>query len=197
MALLFVGMLIGCSPNISGVRITGAPEDAGDVDPDDAGSSDASATDATSDGSVRVDVFADAGTYEAGSPWDGAPANNADPSHGGIVEGKDCSLSSCHQPGTNPRHFFSGTIFSSKMNGSTVAGAEVRLVASDGTTRVTYSDENGNFWFVAPITDQFPAGASVGVRTASASVTRVNVPSGSCNASGGCHGNPANRIHVP
>jgi len=174
---------------------TPAPDGGADSGASEDGAADAAAdvavdvVDAGSDGAA-TSVFAGAGPYVAGSPGPGGPANTANAAHGGTVVGKNCMVGGCHLGGFG----FGGTVFGPGASTTGVPGVEIRIVHGDGTTVVTYTDIDGNFW--SPATAPVVSGARLGIRNATSSKERLSpVPNGAC-AAAGCHDGTM-RIRLP
>lgn len=163
----------------------------GDDDRDAGGGRDGSTAgqDAGDGGATQVpSVFTE--PYVQGQPGPGAPANDASPEHGGTVAGKDCLSSGCH----NGSFLFGGTVFDATGTRG-VSGAEVRVAFPDGRTFSTYTDADGNFW-TSRNSVLFPAGARVGVRSATKAREHVSpISTGACSGST-CHGSVPDRVKI-
>lgn len=115
--------------------------------------------------------------------------------------GHDCMT--CHLPDATTPFIFGGTVF--PPDSGSDAGApsvEVRVYDSvSGTAMATYSNSEGNFYYLASIGKPIPAGSLVGARNATASQTmadHLTGPSqGGCNQTGTCHGGTEGLVHVP
>jgi len=133
--------------------------------------------------------------------FDGAPAYVAtlgattrQPSHPFVDKnpvGRPCL--SCHDgSGAPPRFAAGGTVYDGE---TPAARVEVRVVGADGVARSTYTDDDGNFFFLnstSPLA--FPA--MVGVRDATRTrLMQGTPPNGNCND---CHngGGAAGPLHV-
>jgi hypothetical protein len=120
----------------------------------------------------------------------GQTANNASAQHQGTVEGKDCIVAGCHLD-TGPKWLFGGTVYTANTGGTTVAKAEIKVVAPDGgAVAHAYTDANGNFWVEQ--TGDIPAGSKAGVRTQGGvqhMLTALQTTDKGCNANkSNCHG---------
>jgi hypothetical protein len=148
----------------------------GTVDPQDAGKAPPPPPPADAGAPPTVDVFT------------GAPAfvsNVASDSHNA---GQNC-MGGCHDHGFT----FAGTLTDG--NGNGVAGAEVRLVDTNGVAISVYTGSNGNFHS----STAFTAPAHVGARDAADKalmITALTASNGGCN---GCHatGGAVAPIHLP
>lgn len=169
----------------------------------DPGPSSSSSSGTSSGGTPDASAPLDAGVTDAGAGDPvfgtttfayvnpGLNANGQDGAHAGTVEGKDCVVAGCHGNGTGKPWLFGGTVYNAATGGQTVAQAEVRVVDPTGKEIAkAYTDANGNFWIDRGALT-IPAGARVGVRTATAlrrmATTLAAGPSG-CNNATGCHG---------
>jgi hypothetical protein len=145
-------------------------------------------------------VFADAGAYV---PTLGPSSDNPQHSPTPNPAGQDCL--SCHGATTTSgghgggggnggggnggggatRFLFAGTVWSSPSGSAPTAQAEVRVVQADGSQLVAYTDQNGNFYFMASPGAALAPPASAGVRDATGAISMVNVfNDGDCNS---CH----------
>lgn len=139
---------------------------------------------ATTDGGTA----AAAPTAAAIDPFAGAPAyvqRTASSTHNA---GKDC-MGGCHNHGFT----FAGTLLDA--NGSAVAGAEVRLVDSQGQAILVNTDSSGNFHSSQTWTGPAHVGARTDANKA-IMTTALKADDGGCN---GCHatGGAVPPIHVP
>jgi hypothetical protein len=93
----------------------------------------------------------------------GQTANNANAAHNGNVQGKDCIVAGCHLDDALDKWLFAGTIYTGANTGITVAQAEIKVVAPDGTeVGHAFTDANGNFW--VDKTGPIPPNSRAGVR---------------------------------
>jgi hypothetical protein len=113
--------------------------------------------------------------------------------------GHDCMT--CHLPDATTPFIFGGTIFNGDAGDAGVASAEVRMLLPNGTAMSTYSNTEGNFYYLGSIGEPIEAGAIVGVRNAAVAQTmpdHLTGPSqGGCNQGGTCHGGTEGLIHLP
>ena len=141
---------------------------------------------------------------DAGSPpppppsvFDGAPAFQARTGPRAHNAGRDCMT--CHRTGGDeaPRFSFGGTLYDK--SGNPVAGAEVRLVDTNGKATSVYTSTTGTFYGQGT---GFAAPAQVGVRNASGAadmISPLQASNGgacsSCHCTGGSCTVPP--IHLP
>lgn len=157
------------------------------------GTSGGATADAGGSSSGQTDDIFGASTFAYVDP--GLTANNADPAHGGTVEGKDCIVPGCHLDNAKP-WLMGGTIYSAATDGQVVPRAEVRIIGPDNTeVAQAYTDANGNFWFDKG-DKTIPAGSKVGVRKEGGPTMRMatalNPDDGSCTSTkSNCHGTAA------
>jgi hypothetical protein len=114
--------------------------------------------------------------------------------------GHDCLT--CHLPDATTPFAFAGTIFNGDAGDAGVASAEVRVLFPDGkTSMATYSNSEGNFYFLLSIGSPIAAGSLVGVRNAAVEQTMPDHLTGQsqagCNQTGTCHGGTEGLIHLP
>ncbi|MBX3205130.1 MAG: carboxypeptidase regulatory-like domain-containing protein [Labilithrix sp.] len=188
-------VVVACTSSVVGMGPLRVGGDAGDEPlgdgSRDAGDGDVS-TPSPDGGPEEDDAGADpvfGGLPPFGYVDPGITANDAHPSHGGSVGGKDCAVGGCHDSGSTKPFLFSGTVFSS--TGSGLVRAEVRIVQAAGAVvGSVHTDVNGNFWLPLEPGASIPAYSRVGVR--SANETRlmpswIHSPDGSCSRAA-CHG---------
>ncbi|MBX3261994.1 MAG: hypothetical protein KF782_20085 [Labilithrix sp.] len=133
----------------------------------------------------------------------GVAANDANPAHGGSVEGKDCIVAGCHLEGGRP-WVFGGTVYNAAQGDQVVTKAEIRIVGPNGAeVGTTYTDANGNFWLEKEGTT-IPAGSKVGVRREGGAepkymATPLQPTDRGCSATrANCHGTDGTgRVYVP
>ncbi|MBX3209017.1 MAG: hypothetical protein KF764_28550 [Labilithrix sp.] len=172
----------------------------------DPGSSGTSGTPGTGDGGATeggaaVDPVFGTTPFTYVDP--GVTANDANPAHGGTVEGKDCIVGGCHLEGGRP-WVFGGTVYTAAQGGAVVPKAEIKIVAPNGSeVGTTYTDANGNFWLEKDGTT-IPAGSKVGVRReggaeAKHMITALQPTDRGCSANrANCHGTGGTgRVYVP
>jgi hypothetical protein len=139
-------------------------------------------------------VFADAGAYV---PTLGPSSDNAAHTPSPNPAGQDCM--SCHgatppkgggggDNGDAPKiaqFVFAGTVWNSPTGGAAQPSAEVRVVQANGSQLVSYTDQNGNFFFLQTASGPLVPPASAGVRDATNAISMTNVfNDGDCNS---CH----------
>jgi hypothetical protein len=104
--------------------------------------------------------------------------------------GHDCMT--CHLPDATTPFIFGGTVENPDGGDGGIGFLEVRVLQPNGTAMSTYTNSEGNFYYLAEIGQPIEAGALVGVRSATAEQTMPNMltgPSqGGCNQGGTCHG---------
>lgn len=107
----------------------------------------------------------------------------------------------CHGKGGDAGTTFTygGTVYGA--DGGPASNVEIRVKEPDGTFAATYSNTEGNFYYLASIGEPIEAGALVGVRNATDvqpmpdSLTGPNA--GGCSQAGTCHGGTQGKIHLP
>ena len=116
-------------------------------------------------------------------------------------EGQDCCKSGCHG-GSNPdgpAFVIGGTVYADYAGKTPLAGVEIRVVDANGKATSTYSATGGNF-YISGKSGSIAFPAVVGARNSSSTrpmiTTLSSAAMGGC-ASGGCHGNGIDPIHVP
>ena len=113
--------------------------------------------------------------------------------------GHDCMT--CHLPDATTPFIFGGTIFNGDAGDAGVSSVEVRVLQTDGTSMSTFSNTEGNFYYLASIGKPIATGALVGVRNAGGQQTmpdHLTGPSqGGCNQTGTCHGGTEGLVHLP
>jgi hypothetical protein len=108
--------------------------------------------------------------------------------------GAECQ--GCHAPGNGaPTFYLGGTLYSTAMGGTAVAGGTIEVSDASGKSVKIVSANNGNFWTTTPLTFPIQVAASlcparVPMVAAVATQTGAN---GACN---NCH-NSTMRVHVP
>ena len=113
--------------------------------------------------------------------------------------GQNCL--SCHAKGGDAGTTFTmaGTVYGPDDAG--LGGVEVRVKEADGTSIASYTNAEGNFYYLAAVGEPIEAGALSGVRNAASVQTMpdplANGMQGSCNQSGTCHGGTTGHIHLP
>lgn len=107
----------------------------------------------------------------------------------------------CHSKGGDAGTTFTygGTVYGA--DGGPASNVEIRVKEPDGTFAATYSNTEGNFYYLASIGEPIEAGALVGVRNAT-DVQPMPDPltgtsAGGCNQAGTCHGDTQGKIHLP
>jgi hypothetical protein len=115
--------------------------------------------------------------------------------------GHDCMT--CHLPDATTPFIFGGTVFPPD-SGSDAGAANVEIRVYDsvsGTAMATYSNSEGNFYYLASIGKPIPAGSLSGARNATTTQTMADhltgPTQGGCNQGGTCHGGTQGTIHLP
>ncbi|MEO7113433.1 MAG: hypothetical protein ABI183_23540 [Polyangiaceae bacterium] len=113
--------------------------------------------------------------------------------------GHDCMT--CHLPDATTPFVFGGTVFPPDGGDAGVPSAEVRVLSPSGTAMATYSNGEGNFYYLLSIGAPIEAGSLVGVRNGSFEQTMPDHLTGEgqagCNQTGTCHGGTEGTIHLP
>ena len=175
-----VGALAACSGPDPGAITFAERQSSGVVDPP------ATSTAPAADSGPNDPIFG-----KTLMKWEdpGVTANAANAAHAGTVEGKDCMVAGCHLDGAKA-WVFGGTIYSAAQGGTTVAKAEIRIVAPNGTeVGHTYTDANGNFWLEKTATT-IPINSKVGVRKEGGGTKTMITPLQPADR--GCSANRAN-----
>lgn len=130
----------------------------------------------------------------------GVAANNADVTHAGTVEGKDCQTTGCHLDG--PKVWvYGGTLYGAQGGGATVAKGEIKIIGPNGAEiGSAYTDANGNFW-LEKVGTTIPAGSKVGVRKEGGGAPRMmDAPlqpgDSGCSKAGTCHGGTQGKVYA-
>ncbi len=146
-------------------------------------------TDSGSGAGTATGAFVGAAPFVAGTASGSKNGNHAfagapDPQN---PAGEDCTKSTCHGGATGSIWGFAGTVYTDGAGATPVAGAQVRVVDAAGVQvgEMVYTDALGNFWTSAPA-PPLPAGAKVGVRNATKSLTMSASAATGCQAVG-CH----------
>lgn len=104
--------------------------------------------------------------------------------------GHDCMT--CHLPDATTPFIFGGTVENPDGGDGGIGGLEVRMLLPNGSPMATYTNSEGNFYYLAEIGQPIEAGAIVGVRSAAAAQTMPDLltgpAQGGCNQAGTCHG---------
>lgn len=128
-----------------------------------------------------IDPFQGAAAFAAITP----ATESKDHHLGTSNAGKDCL--GCHGKDLGaPEFVLAGTIQTSATNTAPATGVQVRIVDATGNEVASVgTDDAGNFWFKG--TTAIPAGARVGIRTATGEQKMsAAVTAGACNQAG-CH----------
>lgn len=113
--------------------------------------------------------------------------------------GQDCMT--CHLPDATTPFIFGGTVVNPDGGDGGIGSLEVRMLLPSGSAMSTYTNSEGNFYYLAEIGQPIEAGALVGVRNGTDTQTmpdHLTGPSqGGCNQKGTCHGGTQGGIHLP
>ncbi len=109
----------------------------------------------------------------------------------------------CHGKGGDAGTTFTigGTVYGA--DGGGLGNVEVRVKEPDNTSIATYTNAEGNFFYLAAVGEPVEAGALCGVRNSDTNVQTMPDPlasppgDGSCNKGGTCHGGTQGHIHLP
>ncbi|HJZ85087.1 MAG TPA: hypothetical protein VKN99_07935 [Polyangia bacterium] len=149
--------------------------------------------------SPRPRAPADADEIEAALPPDAAPDAMCDPiantnDSGHHNSGADCM--SCHNGNTAgaPKWFVAGTIYTSAIGGTPIAGATIHVRDANGQQLTLVSALNGNFYTSLSVVYPLTVSASA-CPNAAPMLATVAAPGGcnSCHLSGGTPG----RVRLP
>lgn len=147
-----------------------------------------------------VTAFTGAPAYQSGS----GPSTDRDEHQArfGSTNPAGQSCLDCHgQTGDAGTKFtMGGTVYGPDDAG--LGNVEVRVKEPDGTSIATYSNAEGNFFYLAAVGEPIEAGALCGVRNSDTNIQTMpdgltGATGGSCNQKGTCHGGTQGHIHLP
>jgi len=113
--------------------------------------------------------------------------------------GQDCMT--CHLPDATTPFVYGGTIDNPDGGDGGIGSVEVRVLSPAGAAMATYSNSEGNFYYLLSIGAPIEAGSLSGVRNGTFEQTMPDHLTGEtqagCNQKGTCHGGTEGAIHLP